>query len=51
MLAIKGFFDTWGKRIAVVLMVLLGLFMIIDGVFYFATGTPVVPIGWPNQSP
>jgi cytochrome c biogenesis protein CcdA len=49
MTVIKRFFDTWGKRIAVVLMILLGIFLIIDGVTYFATGTPVVPIGWPNN--
>lgn len=46
--AIKGFFDTWGKRIMVVLLILLGIFLVVDGAFYFTTGTPVVPIGWPD---
>jgi len=49
MTAIKNFFDTWGKRMAVVLMILLGLFMILDGVAYFAAGDPILPIGWPNN--
>ena len=47
--AIKGFFDTWGKRIMVVLLILLGLFLVVDGALYFVTGSPAVPIGWPSN--
>jgi len=50
MTAIKGFFDTWGKRVMVVLMILLGIFLVVDGVAYFFFGGPIVPIGWPSPS-
>jgi cytochrome c biogenesis protein CcdA len=50
MLAIKGFFDTWGKRIILVLLILLGLLLVLDGVVYFLRGEPVVPIGYPSSS-
>jgi hypothetical protein len=50
MLAIKGFFDTWGKRLILVLLILLGLFLIVDGAAYFLRGEPVVPIGFPSSS-
>ena len=46
--AIKGFFDKWGKRIMVVALILLGLFLVVDGIFYFTSGSPLVPIGWPS---
>lgn len=48
MTAIKGFFDTWGKRVMIVLMLLLGVFLVVDGVLYFVSGTPLVPLGWPS---
>lgn len=50
MLAIKGFFDTWGKRLILVLLILLGIFLVVDGVFYFMRGEPVVPIGFPSSN-
>ena len=50
MLAIKGFFDTWGKRLVLVLLILLGLFLLVDGGLYFLRGEPLVPIGYPNPS-
>jgi cadmium resistance protein CadD (predicted permease) len=50
MLTIKGFFDTWGKRLILVLLILLGLFLLIDGGLYFLRGEPLVPIGYPNPS-
>jgi hypothetical protein len=49
MTTIKIFFDTWGKRVMVVAMVLLGLFLVIDGILYFVSGSPLVPIGWPGS--
>ena len=50
MQAIKGFFDTWGKRLIMVLLILLGIFLIADGVAYFLRGEPLIPIGYPNVS-
>jgi cytochrome c biogenesis protein CcdA len=51
MTAIKRFFDTWGKRLMIVLMLVLGAFLVVDGVFYFVTDSPLVPVGWPAASP
>lgn len=50
MLAIKGFFDTWGKRLILVLLILLGLFLVTDGLLYFLRGEPLLPVGFPNIS-
>jgi cytochrome c biogenesis protein CcdA len=50
MLAIKGFFDTWGKRLILVLLILLGLILVVDGLAYFLAGEPLVPIGYPIVS-
>lgn len=50
MLTIKGFFDTWGKRLILVLLILLGLILVVDGVFYFLRGNPLIPIGFPDIS-
>ena len=50
MLAIKGFFDTWGKRLILVLLILLGLFLLVDGALYFLRGEPLLPIGYPGVS-
>lgn len=40
---IRGFFDTWGKRIIVILMLLLGVVLVLDGVGWFL-GTPLIPV-------
>lgn len=50
MQAIKRFFDTWGKRLATVLLILLGLILVVDGVLYFLRGEPLIPIGYPLVS-
>jgi len=47
MQAIQGFFDTKGKRLLMVLLVLLGLILVVDGVAYFLGG-PLIPIGFPG---
>lgn len=47
MQAIQGFFDTWGKRLIMVLLILLGLILVVDGVAYFLGG-PLLPIGFPG---
>ena len=44
--SIQGFFDSWGKRLIMVLLVLLGLILVVDGVAYFMGG-PLIPIGFP----
>ena len=49
MLAIQGFFDGWGKRLILVLLVLLGVILVVDGVAYFLGG-PLIPIGFPGGS-
>ena len=46
--AVSGFFDSWGKRILVALMLLLGLLMVVDAAFYWLRGAPLLPIGWPD---
>jgi len=48
--AIKGLFDTWGKRLIMVLLILLGLILVVDGVVYFLAGEPLIPIGYPVAS-
>ena len=47
MQAIQGFFDTWGKRLIMVLLILLGLTLVADGIAYFMGG-PLIPIGFPG---
>ena len=47
MQSIQGFFDSWGKRLIMVLLVLLGLILVVDGVAYFLGG-PLIPIGFPG---
>jgi cytochrome c biogenesis protein CcdA len=47
MQAIQDFFDTKGKRLLMVLLVLLGLILVVDGVAYFLGG-PLIPIGFPG---
>lgn len=41
--AIRGFFDTWGQRVIVVLMILLGAVLVADGVGWFL-GAPLIPV-------
>lgn len=50
MQAIRRFFDTWGKRLVIVLLVLLGIVLVLDGAAYFLRGVPLIPIGYPNVS-
>ncbi len=47
MQSIQNFFDTWGKRLIMALLVLLGLVLVVDGVAYFLGG-PLIPIGFPG---
>jgi cytochrome c biogenesis protein CcdA len=47
MQAIQGFFDSWGRRLVMVLLILLGLILVVDGVAYFLGG-PLIPIGFPG---
>ena len=47
MAAIKAYFDTWGRRVILVLMLVLGLLLTVDAVLYFLRGEPLAPIGWP----
>jgi len=49
MQAIQRFFDSWGKRLVMVLLVLLGVILVVDGVAYFLGG-PLIPIGFPGGS-
>ena len=43
----QRFFETTGKRIMKIGMILLGLLMVADGVAYFL-GQPLIPIGYPG---
>lgn len=47
MQAVSRFFEVWGKRLLMTLMLLLGLAMTLDATFYWVRGAPIVPIGWP----
>ena len=47
MQGMQNFFATTGPRIMKVGMILLGLFMVADGVAYFL-GSPLLPIGYPG---
>lgn len=44
--AVQRFFKTWGKGLLVVLLILLGLVLVVDGIAYFM-GQPLIPIGYP----
>jgi cytochrome c biogenesis protein CcdA len=50
MQAIKRFFDTWGKRLIIVLLILLGILLVADGAAYFLRGEPLIPVGYPSVS-
>ncbi len=41
--SIRGFFDRWGQRLIVCLMLVLGALLILDGVGWFL-GTPLIPV-------
>lgn len=41
--SIRSFFDRWGQRLIVSLMLLLGALLIVDGVGWFL-GTPLIPV-------
>ena len=45
---IQGFFDTWGRRVLIVLLITLGLVMIADSAAYLLRSRPLIPIGWPT---
>lgn len=41
--AISGFFDRWGERLVVFLMLALGVVLVADGIGWFL-GTPLIPV-------
>ena len=47
--SVNAFFGIWGRRLMMVLLILLGLALIVDGTLYFLRGEPLVPIGYPGQ--
>ena len=49
MARVQGFFDNWGRRVLLVLLVVLGTLMVVDAALYFVRGTPLVPVGWPGE--
>jgi|GEM_PF-1395907 len=48
MTRVKDFFDHGGRRLLMVLLVVLGALMAADAALYFLRGTPLAPIGWPG---
>ncbi len=44
---VSGFMETWGRRLIMIALVLLGLVLVIDGVGWFL-GRPLIPVGWPG---
>lgn len=48
MARVKSFFDVWGRRLGIVLLLTLGLLMTLDAALYLVRGAPLVPIGWPG---
>ena len=40
---IRSFFDRWGQRLIVGLMLVLGALLVMDGVGWFL-GTPLIPV-------
>ncbi len=47
MLGCQRFFETTGKKLMKIGMILLGLIMVVDGIAYFF-GSPLIPIGYPG---
>jgi hypothetical protein len=41
--AVNRFLDTWGKGLIIVLLVLLGLVLTVDGIWFFAAGRSLIP--------
>jgi cytochrome c biogenesis protein CcdA len=41
--AVNRFLDTWGKGVIIVLLILLGLVLTVDGVWFFVLGRPLIP--------
>jgi uncharacterized membrane protein YphA (DoxX/SURF4 family) len=39
---------TWGRRVIVVALIVLGLILVVDGVGWFF-GKPLIPVGWPGN--
>ena len=48
MQAVSRFFETWGKRVLMVLMLVLGAVMTVDAVAFWLRGVPLIPVGWPG---
>jgi cytochrome c biogenesis protein CcdA len=46
--AINRFMETWGRRVIMVALILLGLILVVDGVGWFL-GRPLIPVGWPGD--
>jgi cytochrome c biogenesis protein CcdA len=46
--AINGFMETWGRRVIVIALIVLGLVLVVDGVGWFL-GRPLIPVGWPGD--
>jgi len=44
---VNGFMETWGRRLLMIALVLLGLVLVIDGLGWFL-GKPLIPVGWPG---
>jgi cytochrome c biogenesis protein CcdA len=41
--AVNRFLDTWGKGVIIVLLILLGLALTVDGIWFFVAGKPLFP--------
>ncbi len=41
--AVNRFFDTWGRRLLVALILILGVLLVVDGVGWFL-GHPLIPV-------
>ncbi len=48
MQAVSRFFATWGKRVLMLLMLVLGAVMTVDALAYWLRGAPLIPVGWPG---
>ena len=50
MQAVSRFFETWGKRVLMALMLALGAVMTVDALVYLLQGAPLISVGWPGGS-
>ena len=41
--AVKGFFDSWGQRLIVAFLLMLGVVLLVDGIGWFV-GYPLIPV-------